>query len=387
MKSLLSKVFFSLLVFGCSVDIPNDSAFNIDLSKSEKIKASSFIESIKYVLVNYSDSLPIVQPYRMEIHKGKIYIEDNSLNNLFVVNNLGEVDFVIKSTGEGPGQFKYIDDFQVGENEIIIKDTQLNKFIFFNHHGEFIREQYAKNKALNFYYGSNFILHFFNNRLDPGKFNFVRESLENGKIKNYYLVRSGYEYKVLSLENSFSYNSFTKKIFLTIPYSYDIAFFDISGNLENIRTFDFGVNSLDDENRLGYKNGRFISRPEVEGENYVEMINQFFSFTQSNYMFVTNGLKEKHMIIFDRDFNIVKQANKIVNDIDGMPIGNFPRWQSDSQLVQKRLSTYFLNDYLNNQKDILEKFPDSKIHDFVKNHREKLEKDWLVLVFWQLKKP
>ena len=80
-----------------------------------------------------------------------------------------------------------------------------------------------------------------------------------------------------------------------------------------------------------------------------------------------------------------QKVEKIKNDIDGMPISNFPRWNHKNQLIQKRLSSFLLNDYLINEKQIRSSFPDSKIHKFVEQNRHKLERDWLVLVFWNMK--
>lgn len=383
-KNLL-LFYFILFISSCSSD--NLSSSNeIDLSKSVPGLASDFIESFDYMLVNYSDSLPIVQPYMLVPYEDLIFIEDQSLNNIFIIDRQGEVKNIIKSEGGGPKQFQYIDDFQVEENKVIIKDTQLNKFIAFNFDGAFLYEEPASNKALNFFYSDKFKLHFFNNRLNDGEYNFVKEG-SNGEILNQdYPAKRRYGGKILSLENSFIKDEFGNQLFLNIPFSYDVAFFDLNGNLKKIKTFEFGNSSLTDEERLIYENGEFTDSRKSESYSYVEYINQFFAVGDKYYMFVTNGREESHFVSLDREFNVLNQFKKIENDIDGFTMLNFPRWQTNNQLIQRLTSNTFLKNYLKNEEKMKEQFPNAKIHEFVEKNRYKLERDWLVLIFWNLKK-
>lgn len=377
----------ALIISSCATkEKKENSRVSVDLSESEKTSISQYVDSFEYILINYADSLPIVEPYRIEFYNELIFIEDGSLNNLFIVEKSGEIITVIKSKGSGPGEFQYIDDFQVSENKIIIKDTQLNKFMTYDFNGNLLQEESAKNKALNFYKSEEYMLHFFNNRLNPGEFNFLRESLIGEKDEFYYLAKSGYEYKkVMSLENSFMKDFYDSQLILNIPFSYDIAFFNLDGRIKEIKTFDFGKNGLKDAERLNYSNGSFVDNSNNQDSEFVESVNQFFPLKNTYYMFLLNGIKEKHLIIFDRNFKIKNQHDIIENDIDGMPISNFPRWNTKNQLIQKRLSSFLLNDYLENEKEIRSKFPNSKIHEFIAKNRYKLERDWLVLVFWNMK--
>jgi hypothetical protein len=384
MKNLL-LFYLIILISSCSPDklATSDS---IDLSKSLPGLASDFIESFEYMLVNYSDSLPIVQPYMLVAYEDLIFIEDQSLNNIFIIDRHGEVKNIIKSEGGGPKQFQYIDDFQIEENKVIIKDTQLNKFIAFNFDGAFLYEEPASNKALNFFYSDKFKLHFFNNRLNDGEYNFVKEG-SNGEILNQdYPAKRRYGGKILSLENSFIIDNFEDQLFLNIPFSYDVAFFDLNGNLKRIKTFDFGRSSLTDDMRLIYKNGEFTDGRKSESYSYVEYISKFFAIENKYFMFLANGKTESHLVFLDREFNVLNQYKKIENDIDGFSLINFPRWQTHNQLIQRLTSNTFLNNYLKNEEKMREQFPKAKIHEFVEKNRYKLERDWLVLIFWNLKK-
>ena len=189
------------------------------------------------------------------------------------------------------------------------------------------------------------------------------------------MVKTEFEYQILSMESGFKRDFHNSQVILNIPFSYDIAFFNLDGRLKEIKTFGFGENSLKDSDRLMYKNGSFVDHRSNQLHNFVESINQFFAIKNRYYMFLTNGPKEKHWIILDRNFNVEYQHEKIKNDIDGMPISNFPRWNHKNQLIQKRLSSFLLNDYLINEKQIRSSFPDSKIHKFVEQNRHKLERD------------
>ena len=377
--------YFIIFISSCSPDNSSTSD-SIDLSKSGSGLASDFIKSFDYMLVNYSDSLPIVQPYMLVPYKDLIFIEDQSLNNIYVIDEQGEVINIIKSEGGGPRQFQYIDDFQVEENKVIIKDTQLNKFIAFNFNGDFLYEEPASNKALNFFSSNEFKLHFYNNRLNDGEYNFVKEGSKGEILSKEYPVKRGYGGKILSLENSFIKDDFENQLFLNIPFSYDVAFFDLNGNLKKIKTFEFGNSSLTDEERLIYENGEFTDDEKSESYSFVEYINQFFAIGNKYYMFIANGKTESHFISLDREFNVLNQYKKIENDIDGFSLMNFPRWQTDNQLIQRFSSSTFLKNYLKNEEKMKEDFPNAKIHEFVEKNRYKLERDWLVLIFWNLKK-
>jgi hypothetical protein len=384
MKNLL-LFYFLIFISSCSTDNLSSSD-EIDLSKSGSGLASDFIKSFDYMLVNYSDSFPIVQPYMLVSYKDLIFIEDQSLNNIFIVDDKGEVRNIIKNEGAGPKQFQYIDDFQIEENKIIIKDTQLNKFIAFNFNGDFLFEEPASNKALNFFYSDEFKLHFFNNRLNDGEYNFVKEASNGEILSRTYPAKPKYGGNILSLENSFIKDDIEDQLFLNIPFSYDVAFFDFNGNLKKIKTFDFGKSSLTDDFRLIYKNGEFTDDRKSDSYSYVEYISKFFALGDKYYMFIANGKTESHLVSLDREFNVLNQYKKIENDIDGFSLINFPRWQTDDQLIQRLTSNTFLKNYLKNEERMKEQFPNAKIHEFVKKNRYKLERDWLVLIFWNLKK-
>ncbi|WP_075348658.1 6-bladed beta-propeller [Algoriphagus marinus] len=379
---------FILVVLGACATPKNESEDNIfiNLDGSVAGKTSDIVDSFDYLLIDYSEDFPIVQPYRILFYENLIFIEDNTQNHIFIIDQNGKVLNVIKSQGNGPRQFSYIDDFQVEKNKILIKDTLLDKFIAFDFQGNFLYEEKASNKAIDFYAAKDFKLHFFSNRLNQGEFNLVKENIEGKIIEQNYPPKEGYAgRKIFSLEQDFIEDKTKKQIVLKIPFSYDIAFFDLNGDLQKIKTFDFGPYNLSDSDRLFFSNGRFDDAPEDEYSNLVEYINQFFAVGNKYYMFLTKGRKESHLILLDRGLNPQNQYLKIENDLDGLPIINFPRWQREGQLVQRLSSTTFLNNYLRNEDLLKSKFPEAKIHDFVEKNRYKLERDWLVLIFWNLK--
>jgi hypothetical protein len=62
-------------------------------------------------------------------------------------------------------------------------------------------------------------------------------------------------------------------------------------------------------------------------------------------MLVTNGKLEKHSVFMNFDFQPIIQAEKLINDFDGMNYQNTPRFSSNEHLVVMTRSNRLYNDY------------------------------------------
>ncbi|MCR9084298.1 MAG: 6-bladed beta-propeller, partial [Cyclobacteriaceae bacterium] len=140
MRKLL---FFILILFSCQAKDDFDEDFiQIDLSSAKESvnNLSDFFSSVEYVMLEDSDDNPLVQPYKIVSFDSLIFVEDQELDNLLIYNRSGDFLFALNSSDSGPKEFNQIEDYQVSENSIIIKDNILMKFIEFDFSGNFVQE-------------------------------------------------------------------------------------------------------------------------------------------------------------------------------------------------------------------------------------------------------
>jgi len=358
----------------------------IDLDNSEKVELSKLYDRIEYILIHEFDSLPIVQPYKIVFYDSLIFIEDNTMDNLFIADFDGMITQVMQASGSGPGEFTQIEDFQVRHNEVIIKDLVSGKFISFDFSGNVLHEERIRNIATNFFKGEDFFIHFFNNKANESMTNFVTVS-EDTLLKTFYPIKQKFIESglVFNLDNGFQFDKYNSEIYLVLPFSYDVAFFDKYGIGNKVHSFDFGKYSLPDELRLQYFNGAFNTDPESLGDVYVGAVNQFLTLRDFNYLAIRNGKNEFHNIFLDKQMKPFLQVNEFENDVDGLPHLHWPSNSIDDYLIVRSRSNFILNLYLENEIELKENFPNSAIHCFIEENRMGLEEDRLAFLLYKTK--
>jgi hypothetical protein len=225
-----------------------------------------------------------------------LFIEDN----LFIVSrNDGAILNVLKSSGGGLGEFNQIEDFQVKDDRIIIKDAVLGKYISFDFQGNFISEKRVLNEATNFFFGDGFVIHYFNSRPSNDNYNFLTEPDTGDKlfydpVNPVFRGESSY-----NLDNGFQWDSKKNEIILAHPYYYKVHLLDENGLDKKPISFDFGKYNLEDNQRMNYSNGVFRDNPENFDFVYVKGINSFFPLNELYFTKVFNGSKSRNLIFMD----------------------------------------------------------------------------------------
>jgi hypothetical protein len=99
------------ILISCESETKGDAKIlQVDVSAAQKGKISDHFESIEYILLDYPDSLPIVGLYKMILTKDKIFVESRETAAVFIFDRKGNLQNVIRDYGDGPGQFRLIDD-------------------------------------------------------------------------------------------------------------------------------------------------------------------------------------------------------------------------------------------------------------------------------------
>jgi len=372
MRLSLSAILL-ILLFACSTTSELKSEFEkdivIDLSKVSENNLSSIFESTRYVLLEEDDQVPLVDFFKTFVTDKYVYVQDNNLHNIFKFDHLGRISSIIKSTGAGPTEFSQITDYQIINDTVIIRDNLLGKQIYLTDKGKFIRKYSSKNNASNFYQGNGFNLFFLNGLGGAINKEFLRVSdsgAESGFVdidKN----RAGVRTKLL---HGFAQNESSKQLFLTLPHSHEVAFFDSSGIFE------------------GKTNFEFLNIPVYENQEkkylQVKIVNAFFPFENFYYVSVFFQLIG-YQIILNKNFEPTYIGKNLKNDLDGMSFYILPVAYHKNFAILYLHSTYIHNTYKHFEAEIKENHPDAPIHQFIEDHESELTDDRHVLVFLKFK--
>lgn len=384
------KYYFSILIFlifSCAEKSDERNDFlkiNLNLDNSDERNLSEKFEDIRYVLLDYSDSLPLVNPYIVKFSATKILVSDRVLDNILIFDNEGNYLNGILSTGEGPGEFIQIEDFQLIDDFIFVQDNRLRKILKFTLEGDFVEESKNLIPSSNTYLTDEFELHFMNNFLHEDGFNFIRKEKESEDKDVYLKIPKELAGLKTALKNGFLKNPQNEEVILGIPNSNKIAFFNSKGFLSKELEIDLGSAGIDDELRAKLMNGE-VEYTFLEEANLCRGSSAFYPFKSEYFGFFQRGGKEFHYVFFDENFQTTFQANKLKNDLDGMIINNVPWSLKDKELVFMIESNDFLENYLSKQDQLKSKFPSEKIHDFVAKNSEKLENNKTVLAFLKVR--
>ena len=139
-NTYLFLVLFAIVFIACN-DRNKDVRIFIDLEKSKSGNYSDLFSELDYILLSNTEDKFLISPSKIVFSKGRIYVSDVNQNILFIYDKQGNVIETLDSEGEGPFEFKTIDDFQIYEDTLIIKDGFLKKWINFTLDGKVISEK------------------------------------------------------------------------------------------------------------------------------------------------------------------------------------------------------------------------------------------------------
>lgn len=345
---------------------------NVPADKEYLSNYSDFFTSIEYVLLEDSDDHPLVQPYKIVSFDSLIFVEDQELDNLLIYNRSGDFLFSLNSSGAGPQEFNQIEDYQVGENSIIIKDNVLMKFIEFDFTGNFVREYKHQLLSMNFAKTNEYQLHFFNNVIQSEAFNFLTISETDS---SYVIpIQPGYEKLVLVHQNGFTKSINSAKNYLSLPFSYDVFSFDTKGELEKRLRFNFGNLGITDEQRLLFQNEQ--QKPS-EGE-FILMLRSFYPVGDQYIFNYTSNSRNVYLGVLNSDYSLEKIGENLTNDLDGVPLILVP-WSYHENGVTLKLPSQRFASYVSERKPVTSM--KSNLPAFVEAHAAELNSDRHVLVF------
>lgn len=374
---IIAHMLPSILFFSCVKPNEADGVF-IDLERSDSNLLSDRFESVDYILLESSDSTPIVRPFKIRIDSRGIFVEDRSMGNLLIFDSLGIGKGMIEPTGVGPGEFQSMEDFQVTDTAIHILDGYLQKIVSFNLDGMYLGERKLYSHPYNFYFKPGEILLNYGNKTDFDGYGIVKISTEK-ESKGVYKVQDGLDKIQYTSINGFMEDPHRKQVLLKMDTSYEVLIFNENLDLKEKLLFDFGKYNFDFDKRvdltLSPQKFRYL-----EDNHIVENISAFFPVKNGYFMFVSQAGGSSSFIFLNEQMELDFHGKDMENDLDGMPINVMPWTYTDNDVVCLAPSSFFYQEYENafEKGSILNS--GGKVHDFVKINRDRLIDDNYVLI-------
>jgi hypothetical protein len=381
---LLTFLLIPILI-SCESETKGDSKMiQVDVEAAQKGKISDHFESIEYILLDYPDSLPIVGPYKMILTDDRILVESRETAAVFVFDRKGNLQNVIRNFGDGPGQFRLIDDMFLEGDLVRIHCNYLQKYLIFNINGILIEEGKLKEMADRSFIGKEFILYQFQEGYGPEKNTIV--SIQDNVIQGFVPINKDLEYfNSYNSLHGFQYDPHRDSFFITSLLNYEIPVFDGKGCLKQKLEFDFGKNNYDINKRKEFpENPRKVNTYAMEN-NIVQHINSFFPFKNKIFVHFFSGIRNSHFLFLDNNFDVIYHVDELENDFDGMKLKLWSWAYSENEIVYALDSKQFYNDYVETFNDKKVTVKKGDIHDFFRNNKEKLKEEKYVLVVMKVK--
>jgi hypothetical protein len=382
---LLTFLLIPILI-SCESETKGDSKMiQVDVDAAQKGKISDHFESIEYILLDYPDSLPIVNLFKMKLANDQILVESRETAAVFVFDRKGNLQNVIRNYGEGPGQFRLIDDMFLEGNLVRIHCTYLKKYLIFNLEGELIEEGKLDEIADRSYIGKDFSLFQFQKGEGPEKYTIIRKGKEN-EVDGFVPLKQGNE-DFLRYNNiqGFQYDPFRDSFYLTSMNTYEIPLMDGDGFLKQKLNFDFGKNNFETKRRIQFTKDPNGENTYLIENKIVQSINSFFPFKNKIFVHFFSGIRNSHFLFLDNNFEIIYHVNELENDFDGMKLKMWSWAYSENEIVYALDSKQLYNDYVETFNDKKVTVKKGDIHDFFRNNKEKLKEEKYVLVVMKVK--
>ncbi|MCL6259960.1 6-bladed beta-propeller [Aquiflexum sp. TKW24L] len=374
------------ILISCESKTKGDAKIiQVDLDAAKNGKISDHFESIDYILLDYPDSLPIVNPAKMILTNDRIFVESRETAAVFVFDRKGNLQNVIRNYGEGPGQFLLIDDMFLEGNLVRIHCTYLKKYLIFNLEGELIEEGKLDEIADRSFIGKDFSLFHFQKGHGPEKFTIIRKENDN-VTQGFFPLQEGFEifYSYNSIYG-FQFDPFRDCYYIVGLDSYEIPVLDGKGILKQKIDFDFGKNNFEINKRIEMAQDPNGVNALMKDGKIVRYINSFFPFKNKFFVNFFSGIRNSHFLFLDENFDVIYHVDELENDFDGMKIYMRSWAYSEIEIIYQIDSKQFYSDYVETFMGTKVTVKKGGIHDFFKSNKEKLEEEKYVLVVMKVK--
>lgn len=309
-----------------------DTISYLELSKSESetiIPLSKLVGKFQLIPLTNEPNHLLGDIDKVLFNDSLIFIMDQFITNSLQIfeRSSGKELYYLGSTGDGPGEFRDIYDFDIDRKSklIYLFDGRLSKILTFDFEGKFLSEFKIPIRAGNF------------RRFENGEFIFYSQDLPNDHLNeilncNYFLLDPNFELKSCfsTHEKLNSYSDFFARDYFISDGKKILLFPRFENNVLELRNEELTLKKV---LKLSLANSIEIEDLVGDGKDFVEERRKDFKYFSNGAGFLTNnwlGLKYER---FGKSpfylFQNQKTGKKVLGnqfqfDIQGLPFFSFP---------------------------------------------------------------
>ncbi len=361
---------------------------NININNLKPLHLKNLFKSFSYTrLENRNDNM-IGVINKIIFFQDRIFISDNN-NKIFIFNKNGKLINVIYENGRGPGEYVAFKDISIDrtENELIIFEPVLYKFLYYDINGNFIRENRFEQSISKFYVTNDLIYIYSDNLPNYGNTIGLNDNLIiTTKDMKYYssflpIQESKKGYGKYGIQ---PFSSYKNELSLLMPYT-DTVYSIYPDTIIPRYYFEFG------KSRVPYDVFKSVEL-NIPGRMRV-IINKLNNFLKNGYAFLPKNFLETFSTIFfkftykgilsgfySKTSETTYISKNFINDIDHIPYKP-PLAATDSEFV----SILEPADIIEHYKKIKDKYPAKELRTIKQLVDSITEFDNPILVFAKTK--
>ncbi|GAB2628478.1 6-bladed beta-propeller [Belliella aquatica] len=354
-----------------------------DLDKDFKL--SEVIERVSYLkLGDVPGDILTGLIRKLTIKNGKIFILDGRKSDVFVFDDLGNFEFALRGSGDGPGEFRKASAFAVNSfnEEIAIHDDKLSKIVYYKLNGDFIREEFIGFRFSDFEFLNDSTI-----AVETAKtYNDHLPDIKNNQLilvnKQWKIISKGIEYNANTERKTFfsgqALRFYGENLSYFKPFSNTQYEISKSGNLVPIVKFEMNQLSLPVEAESASDIDEFHNL--YYNENYAFLISSPIQLKNWIYSVVKYAGRDSY-IFYERGSKKITYGSKPLNDIQALGFYHISTLIPDSN----QLVSYISSESIAKAKENLTTDTSSIPKDIAKLFSETVAEDNPVLIFYNLK--
>lgn len=211
-----------------------------DKGDFETLPADSLFSTVKYIPLETNQEA-LINTIDKVVINNCIYILDTRQNELFIFDLTGKFLRKLNHTGNGPGEYITIDDFQIENDIIYILDASSHSMLTYNSNLEFIEKIKFSESYCAFEITDRYIYLYAGFQSLSYKNIAVLDRKDNKTI-NQYKTYPKAQGGISSFNKNFFYK-YGKDIYVAFPYEYSIYKIDKNGS-RKVLDLDFGNKNM-----------------------------------------------------------------------------------------------------------------------------------------------
>jgi len=331
---IVGVIVFLSLLFGISCSrnetarkLINCTSLEIDPHKAQNTNISEFASSISYIKLETNVNCLVSSISDFTVYDDRFYFIDYHQELVYCFNNEGKFVFKIDKKGKGPGEFINISSFAIDKEnrQLLIYDRSKMEVLYYNLEGTYQKSDRVKFQRAEMgiidsksYYFYNYDMpdpSFVLQRIERNSTRLISEHIRQCRNTDYL------RHTVFNHDNSR----------LTFNYGFNDTIFSINsdGSIDPLFNIIFkGKSKL-------FEKLKNVDREDTESQKALRMNQEWSNIqyhrTSQNYLLAIYDSNSRiSLILHSKKSGRVLNMSSVLNDIDGVPLGFYPKYITDS---------------------------------------------------------